>query len=76
MVNKKLINAALSAELSARVVMLSCRTDDIKRLAKAVTVLAQECRNLAYALPTVTPVNPKLSKRPAHAAGRSQFRIH
>ena len=40
MVNKKLINAALSAELSARVVKLSCRTDDIKRLAKAVMVLA------------------------------------
>jgi len=73
--NKKLIDASLCAELSARVVTLSCRTDDIKRLAKAVVVLAQECRNLACASPSLPPVSRKLGKRPVHAAGRTQFRI-
>jgi len=70
MLNKKLFNASLSAELSARVVTVSCRTDDIKRLARAVMVLAQECRNLAGASPNFH-AERKLGKRAAHAAGRT-----
>jgi hypothetical protein len=74
MENKKLIDASLCAELSARVVTLSCRTDDIKRLAKAVVVLAQECRNLA-SQPLPPSGGRKLAKRPVHAAGRAPFRV-